>query len=145
MSYISNLWSICISSPHPSRPRGTFIPLVQSGIMGSDNGLFLVQCQAIIWTNPGLLLIGPLARNFSEIWIKIRQFAYKRMHLKMSSTKWRTFCLCLNILKRVTWGTSCWLAIIPHINSSPPGQNGHHFGRGHFQMHFLEWKSLIFY
>ena len=26
------------------------------------------------------------------------------------------------------------------INSSPPRQNGRHFGRRHFQMHFLEWK-----
>ena len=28
----------------------------------------------------------------------------------------------------------CW------INSSPPEQNGHHFGRRYFQVHFLEWK-----
>ena len=26
------------------------------------------------------------------------------------------------------------------LNSSPPGLNGHHFGRQHFQMNFLEWK-----
>ena len=127
MNYISNLLSICISSPNPPRPSATFIPLVHWATMGSDNGLFPVQCQAIIWTNPGLLLIGLLARNSSEIWIKMKQFSYKKMHLKMSSTKWRPFCICLNILKRVTWGTSCWLAIVPHINSSFPRQNGHHW------------------
>ena len=27
------------------------------------------------------------------------------------------------------------------IKSSPPGQNGRHYGRRHFHMHFLEWKS----
>ena len=26
------------------------------------------------------------------------------------------------------------------INSSPPGENGHHFGKQHFHMNFLEWK-----
>ena len=31
------------------------------------------------------------------------------------------------------------------INSSPPGQNGRHFGRRHIQMHFREWKVLHFY
>ena len=30
---------------------------------GFDNGLLLVQCPAIIWTNPGLLLIKPLETN----------------------------------------------------------------------------------
>ena len=27
-----------------------------------------------------------------------------------------------------------------YVKSSPPGQNGGHFGRQHFQMHFPEWK-----
>ena len=30
------------------------------------------------------------------------------------------------------------------VNSSPPGQNGHHFRRWHFQMHFGERKFLYF-
>ena len=29
------------------------------------------------------------------------------------------------------------------INSSPPGQNGRHFGRRQFQTHFLEWNDRI--
>ena len=40
-------------------------------IIGSDNGLSPGQCQAIIWTNAGILLIGPLGTNFSEILIEI--------------------------------------------------------------------------
>ena len=40
-------------------------------IIGSDNGLLPGQCQAIIWTIAGILLIGPLATNLSEILIKI--------------------------------------------------------------------------
>ena len=36
-------------------------------IIGSDNGLLSGQCQAIIWTNAGILLMGPSGTNFSEI------------------------------------------------------------------------------
>ena len=37
---------------------------VPAAITGSDNGLSPVQCQAIIWTNAGLLLIKPPGRKF---------------------------------------------------------------------------------
>ena len=69
-------------------------------IIGSDNGLSPGWRQAIIWTNVGILLIGPLGTNFSEIWIKIYTFSFRKMYLKMSSGKWRSFCLSLNVLKR---------------------------------------------
>ena len=36
-------------------------------ISGSDNGLLPGWHQAIIWTNAGILLIGPLGTNCSEI------------------------------------------------------------------------------
>ena len=52
-------------------------------IVGSDNGLSPGRRQAIIWTNAGILLIGPLGTNFREI----------------LSDKWRPFCLGLNVLK----------------------------------------------
>ena len=67
-------------------------------LIGSDNGLLPGQCQAIVQTNAGLLLIGPLGTNFSEILIEIHIFSFKKMHLKMSSGKWRPFCLGLNVL-----------------------------------------------
>ena len=60
-------------------------------IIGSDNGLSPGRHQAIIWTNAGLLLIWPLGTNFSEISIEIHAFSFKKMHLKMSSGKWRPF------------------------------------------------------
>ena len=65
---------------------------------GSDNGLSPDRRQAIIWTNVGILLIGPLGTNFSEILIRIQTFSFKKMHLKMSFAKWRPFCLGLNVL-----------------------------------------------
>ena len=56
--------------------------------------------QAIIWTNAGLLSIGPLRTNFSEILIKIQQYSLKKMHLKMSSAKQRLCCLGPNVLNQ---------------------------------------------
>ena len=67
-------------------------------IIGSDNGLSPGRRQAIIWTDAGILLIGPSGTNFSEIWIRIQTFSLKKIHLKMSSAKWRLFCLGLNVL-----------------------------------------------
>ena len=67
-------------------------------IIGTDNGLSPGRRQAIIWNNAGLLLIEPLGTNFSEISIEIQTFSIKKMHLNMSSAKWRPFCLGLNVL-----------------------------------------------
>ena len=67
-------------------------------IIGSDNGLSPEQRQAIIWTNAGILSIGTLGTNFSEILCKIHTFSFKKMHLNTSSAKWRPFCLGLSVL-----------------------------------------------
>ena len=40
-------------------------------IIGSDNGLLPRRRQAIIWTNAGIFLMGPLRTNYSEILIVI--------------------------------------------------------------------------
>ena len=69
-------------------------------IIASDNGLSPGRRQAIIWTNDGILLIGPLGTNFNEILIEIHTFLFKKMHLKMSSAKRRPFCLGLNVLNQ---------------------------------------------
>ena len=66
--------------------------------IGSDNGLSPGRRQATIWTNVGILLIEPLGTNFSEISIEINTFSFEKMHLKMSSGKWRPFCLGLSVL-----------------------------------------------
>ena len=76
----------------------THLPLVPhicisgSGQHASDNGLSPIRHQAIIWTNAGLLSIGPLGTNFSEILIKIQNFSFTKMHVKRSSAKWQPFC-----------------------------------------------------
>ena len=98
----------------------THICIVKLTIIGSDNGLSPGRRQAIISTNAGILLIGPLWTNFSEILTKIQNFQnciwkyrlwngihfveiytfpFRKMHLKMSFGKRRPFCLVLNVLK----------------------------------------------
>ena len=68
-------------------------------IIGPDNGLSPGRRQAIIWTNAGILLIGPWVTNSSEILSEIHTFWFNKMHLKMLSGKWRPFCLSLNVLR----------------------------------------------
>ena len=65
----------------------THICVSELTITGSDNGLSPGRRQAIIWNNVGILLIGPLGTNFSEISIGIQTFSFKKMRLKVSSVK----------------------------------------------------------
>ena len=64
--------------------RVTHVCVSKLIIIGSDNGLLPGRHKAIIWTNAGILLIGPIGRNFNEILIKIHIFSFKKIHLKMS-------------------------------------------------------------
>ena len=43
-------------------------------------------------TKYGFLSNGLLGTNFSEIWIKILHVSFMKMHLNVSSAKWRPFC-----------------------------------------------------
>ena len=79
--------------------RVTYICVSKLTIIGSGNGLSPGRRQAIIWTNAGILLIRPLGTNFNEISIAILTFSFMKMRLKVSSAKWRPFCLGLNELK----------------------------------------------
>ena len=85
--------------------RVTHTCVTKLNIIGSDNGLSPSRRQAIIRTNAGILLIGTLGTNFSEILSEIHTFSFKKMHLKMSSAKWRPFCLGLSVLI-ITWGNA---------------------------------------
>ena len=55
--------------------------------IGSDNDFSPGRCQAIIWTNAGILLIRTLGTNFSENLIEVHTFSFKKMHFKMSYGK----------------------------------------------------------
>ena len=62
--------------------RVTHICVGKLTIIGSDNGLSPGRCQGIIWINAGILLIKTLGTNFSEHFIGIHAFSFKKMHLK---------------------------------------------------------------
>ena len=91
--------------------RVTHICVSKLTIIGSDNGLSPGRCQAIIWANAGLLLIGSLGTNFSEILIETLTFSFKKMHLKISSAKWRPFCHGLIVLNVQLW--KHWAVVKP--------------------------------
>ena len=96
--------------------RVTHICVGKLTIIGSDNGLSPQRRQAIIWTNAGILLIGPLGTNFSEILIEIQPFSLKKKRLKMSSAKCCSFRLDLNVLIRkfsCTYILSPGLLVLP--------------------------------
>ena len=91
-----NSWSNIQYTTSVQKPIPSHICISKLAIIGSDNGLSPGQRQAIIWTNDGILLIGPLGTNFSEIFIAIETFSFKKKHLKMSSGK-------MSILSRPQW------------------------------------------
>ena len=81
-----NMWGHL--SPLTLWGRVTHICVSNLPIIGSDHDLPPNRRQDIIWTNAGILLIGPLGTNFSEI----------LMHSKVSSGKRRPSCLGFNVI-----------------------------------------------
>ena len=55
----------------------TYVSVQYTNIV-PDNGLSPGRRLAIIWTNAGIVLIGPLRTNFSDIWIEILKFSFKK-------------------------------------------------------------------
>ena len=78
--------------------RVTHICVSKLTVIGSDNDLSPDRRQAIIWTKAGILLIGPLRTDLSEIFIEILTFSFKKMRMKVSSAKRWPFCLSLSVL-----------------------------------------------
>ena len=68
---------IFFKSPLTQWGRVTYICVGNLTIIGSDNGLSSGRRQAIIWTNNGILLMGPLETNFSDFLIEILTFLFK--------------------------------------------------------------------
>ena len=95
----------------------TYICVSKLAFIGSDNGLSPGRHQAIIWTNVGISLIRPLGTNFSEIYIEICIFSFKKVHLKMSAAKYRPYCPGLNVLTPNGPSPSYHSLIDPQMNS----------------------------
>ena len=82
------------------RGRVTHICVGSLTINGSDNGLSPGRRQAIIWTNDGILLIGTLGTNVSEIWIEILTFLFKKIRFENVVCEMASICLGLNELTK---------------------------------------------
>ena len=84
-------------------------------IIGSDNGLSPGRCQAIMWTNAGILLIRSLRTNFSEILREIHSFSLKK-----------------NAFENVVWKMAAILSRPQCVNKS-------------FKRYHTHKKSLLFF
>ena len=77
-----------------------------------------------------ILLIRPLERNVRKFFIEIRNFSFMKMHLKISSAKWRPFCPGGYELdhrpysRQVTEWRECDVAIHPPSSVYPKAGNG---------------------
>ena len=94
--YLSQCWHSSVSPSDVNRAQSVnsspFSATVNWVNIGSDNGLSPTQCQAIILTNAELLSFGPLQAKYNEVYIKIQNFSFMKMHLKIPVVKWRAFC-----------------------------------------------------
>ena len=146
--------------------RVTHICVGNLTIIALDDGLSPGWRQAIIETNAGILLIEPLGTNFSERLIGIQAFSFKKMHLKMSSAKWRPFCLGLIVLilsskhrdhcnkpinchKLKIWSYNflplSGFMFLRRVNTFTPRQNDRHFADDVFKLIFVSgnvWISI---
>ena len=121
--------------------RVTHICVSDLTSIGSDNGLSPGRRQAIIKNNAGILLIRPLGTNFSEFFVEILIFSFKKMRLKVSSAKRRPFCLGLNELSFLVLGidysertSSKLLQSIPWLLVSAP-----------YHDDVIKWKRFLRY
>ena len=93
--------SACVTRILTHWGRVTLICVSKLTTIGSEKGLSPGRRQAMSWTNVLILLSRTLENKFQWNLKQIYKFSFKKMHLKMSSAKWRQFCLGLNVLKYV--------------------------------------------
>ena len=79
--------------------RVTHMCVANPTVIGSDNGLSPSRRQAIIWSNAGILSIGPKRPHVSQWNFNRNAYIFiKKMHFKRPLAKSRPFCLGLNVL-----------------------------------------------
>ena len=101
----------------------THICVSKLTIIGPDNGLSPGRHQAIIWTNAGILLIGPLGTNFSVKFnlnskIFIQENALENVVCEMASILSRPQCVKINV--NIGWGN----ALVPYRCQAITSTNG---------------------
>ena len=116
-------------------------------IIGSNKDLSPGQHQAIMGTNVRILLTEPLGINFSEILVRIQTFSFKKMHLKMSSGKWRPSCLGLDVLRKrekYTWCCCQWQVVSFSAYFLVASYATQHYAIWHYATwHDRSWSILV--
>ena len=136
------IWYLGASNANPANVIGP------RTLKKKGNILSAVQHQAVT----GMLLTGTFGTNFGEILFKIQEFSLTKFNLKMTSAKWRSFCLGRNVLYSAVWSADelqwglwwCWLVTakwIYWINSMVPSRFDA-ISESMFQMKFL-WNFLV--
>ena len=93
----------------------THICVTNLTIIGSDNGLSPGRRQAIIWTNAGILLIGPLETKFSEInsYVFMHENAFENVVCEMAAILSRPQCVKIwNPIVEISWSLYCLILIV---------------------------------
>ena len=78
---------LSVHTVNSSPPSAAYMRQWLGSVLVLKMGFSPIQRQAITWTNANLLSIEPLETNFSEIWIKVLIFSFRKMCLKMSCAK----------------------------------------------------------
>ena len=88
---------------------------------GSDNGLSSGRCQAIIWTNAGILLIGPLGTNLSEISAKFIYFHWRKCIWKcrLENGGHLSRPQCVKWFERIRFSRHVWYTPLSGIEETP--------------------------
>ena len=94
--------------------RVTHICVCKLTIIGSDNGLLPGQHQTIIWTNAGILLIGPLGTKLQWNVFEIQTCSFNKLQVKMASilsrsqcVKWTAIIKCIIKLLVISYSQNC--------------------------------------
>ena len=100
--------------------------------------------------------LDPLGANFSENLIEILTFSFTKMRLKVSSAKWRPFCLGLNVLNLKICSNSSARAQIKidldcvkskiysfKAGASFPYTNATHYVVSHFIFHMALARKVV--
>ena len=83
---------VVASSLHHPHPHATYMRQWIGSTLLQITACRLFSTKPLSKPNAGSLSIRPLETTFSEIVIKIQNDSFTKMHLKLSSAKWRPFC-----------------------------------------------------
>ena len=102
--------------------RVTHICVSKLPSIGSDNGLSPGRRQAIIWTNAGILLIGALGTNVSEILVKIVHFHWRKCFWKCRLEKGghlvsASMCWAIDLTSRWTEAQGSAFCVLAKVHS----------------------------